>query len=85
MEFAVKILIALGVIRLLRKSLETTDRIPEWDKVLSKIWIPSIILLVIENVTPVKFFSDWYWKIIYLLIFFKFFNFRIINFFVQAF
>jgi len=70
MEFAISILIAFGVIRLVRKSLQTAERIPQWDAVLARIWMPSLVLLVIETVTSSNFFGNWYREAIYLIILF---------------
>jgi signal transduction histidine kinase len=70
MEFILKIAAASGIIKLLRKSLDTAERLPQWDKVLSKIWAVSLVLLFIEYITHTGLLNAVYWKFIYLILLF---------------
>lgn len=68
MEFVVDILIATGLIHLLRKTLETAQRIPDWDRILSKIWLVSIVCLVLHAGFSLEWVDGFYWRGIYLMI-----------------
>lgn len=59
--------IVIGVTHWLRTSLETARRIPEWDTVLSKVWLGSFIFFGLSNIPALSFIGDWYGKIIFLL------------------
>jgi two-component system, NtrC family, sensor kinase len=74
--FAINILIAVGLIRLLRKSADTAQRLPQWDAILSKVWMVSLILLVIESAFSWTFISDWYFKGVYLIILYTVYQLR---------
>ncbi len=68
MELLPLILISIPVIYAIRKSLETPVRLPVWDKVLSKVWIGSIMLFVVAQISWFRFVGDWYGELIYLLL-----------------
>lgn len=68
MELAPLILISIPVIYAIRKSLETPVRLPGWDKVLSKVWVGSIVLFVLAQISPFRFIGDWYGKLIYMIL-----------------
>ena len=68
MELVPLILMASGVIQATRKMLETSVRLPEWDKVLSKVWIGSILYFLLAQIPALDFIRDWYGEIIYLIL-----------------
>ncbi len=68
MELVPLILMASGVIQATRKILETSVRLPEWDKVLSKVWIGSILYFLLALIPALDFIGDWYGEIIYLIL-----------------
>jgi signal transduction histidine kinase len=68
MELAPGILLAVGVIHLVRKTLDTPRLVPEWDKVLSKVWLGSIVFFVLTLIPFLSFLKDWYGRVIYLFL-----------------
>ncbi len=68
MELAPGILLAVGVIHLVRKTLDTPRLVPEWDKVLSKVWLGSIAFFVLTLIPFLSFLKDWYGRAIYLFL-----------------
>ncbi len=68
MDLAALILIAIPVIHAVRKSLETNVRLPEWDKILSKIWVVSIALFILAQMPYMGFIGNWYGKLIYAVL-----------------
>ncbi|TNE52546.1 MAG: histidine kinase [Bacteroidetes bacterium] len=69
MNLIPEIFIAIGVVHLARKSLETAERLPEWDKyLLSKVWMGSIAFFALAHIPPLWFLADWYGGIIYLIL-----------------
>lgn len=68
MELAPAILLAVGVVHLTRKTLETAKHCPEWDRVLSKVWMVSIGLFPLALVPAFRFIGEWYDTAIYLLL-----------------
>lgn len=69
MGFTFSVLIAVWIVHEMRKSLETAERIPEWDRVLSNVWAASVVLWVVHWGFDSEFVARWYWKLIYLVIF----------------
>ncbi|MEP7266849.1 MAG: hypothetical protein ABI844_04415 [Saprospiraceae bacterium] len=69
MPLILSITIAIYVIYLLRQLLDTPKRLPVRDKVLSKVWIGSIIFLALSYYPPLSFIGSWYDKLIYLIAF----------------
>ena len=67
MNLAVLIAIVIGVTFWARKSLETASRLPEWDIVLSKLWLGSIAYFGLAQIPALQFLEDWYGKIIYII------------------
>lgn len=67
MDLIVLVGIVIGVTQWLRKSLETAISVPEWDKVLSKVWIGSLIYFGLSRIPFLRFISDWYGIIIFLI------------------
>ena len=67
MELIVLVPIIIAVTYWLRKSLETPIRVPEWDKVLSKIWLGSIVYFGLSLIPFLGFLGNWYGKIIFLI------------------
>lgn len=61
-------LFANGVIFGARKSLETAERLPLWDRVLSKVWMGSIIYFLLAQLPWLHFLAGWYGGIIYLIL-----------------
>lgn len=68
MELAPGILLAVGVIHLVRKTLDTARLVPEWDKVLSKVWLASIVYFVLTLLPFLGFLKAWYGRLIYILL-----------------
>ncbi|MEO6760499.1 MAG: histidine kinase dimerization/phospho-acceptor domain-containing protein, partial [Saprospiraceae bacterium] len=69
MELAVQVLLFAGVIHLFRKSLGTAERLPEWDQVLSRVWMAGILLVIIAEIFHLRFIKDWYSNLIYVILF----------------
>ncbi len=67
MNLAILIAIVIGVTYWVRKSLETASRLPEWDIVLSKLWLGSILYFGLAQIPALNFLSDWYGKIVYII------------------
>ncbi len=68
MELLPAILLSVFVVHMTRKTLETANWVPQWDKMLSKVWLGSIGLLVIGQLPPLDFLHDWYVELIYWLL-----------------
>lgn len=68
MELIPLIFISIPVVYAIRKTLETPVRLPEWDKVLSKVWMGSIIFFGVSQIPFLRFIGDWYGELIYLLL-----------------
>jgi signal transduction histidine kinase len=80
MELLPVMLMANGVIQGMRKSLETAQRLPEWDKkVLSKVWIGSIFYFALVQIPPFRFLEEWFGEIIYLILLFTVYQLRDYN------
>lgn len=62
------IAIAIPVIHMIRKTLETSKWVPEWDKVLSKIWAVSLVFIVLARIPGFGFIDDIYGPLIFLVI-----------------
>ncbi len=67
MGLAVLIAIVIAVTFWLRQSLETASRLPDWDRILSKIWLGSIVFFGLAQIPVLNFLGDWYGKIIYII------------------
>lgn len=65
MELAPAILISVGVIHLVRKSLDVQKRLPLWDKFLSKVWAGSIAFLLLAEIPGMGFLESLYPALIY--------------------
>lgn len=68
MELLPLMLFANGVIFGARKSLETAERLPLWDRVLSKVWAGSIVYFLLAQLPWLHFLAGWYGEIIYLIL-----------------
>jgi two-component system NtrC family sensor kinase len=68
MELVPLILMGNGVILAARKILETAARLPEWDRVLSKVWVGSILFFLLVQIPWFHFIQEWFGEIIYLLL-----------------
>ena len=68
MELVPLMFFANGVIYGARKSLETAERLPLWDRVLSKVWAGSIVYLLLAQLPWLHFLGNWYGEIIYLIL-----------------
>ncbi|MEQ1743882.1 MAG: ATP-binding protein [Saprospiraceae bacterium] len=68
MELVPIILFGNAVIHVTRKILETSVRLPEWDKVLSKVWVGSILYFLLALIPWLHFIDEWFGEIIYLLL-----------------
>jgi len=69
MELSMVVLISAGITQLVRKSLDTAQRLPEWDKILFRFWMVGAVLLIIAAVFRLHFVGYWYSKVIYVLLF----------------
>lgn len=76
MELAPAILLAIGVLHLVRKTLDTARLLPEWDWVLSKVWLASIVYFILAFVPFLGFLKNWYDNLFYLLLLFTTFLLR---------
>lgn len=61
-------LMSNGVIHGARKSLQTAERLPLWDRVLSKVWAGSIVYFLLAQLPWLHFLHDWYGWIIYFIL-----------------
>lgn len=68
MELVPLMLMSNGVIYGARKSLQTAERLPLWDRVLSKVWAGSIVYFLLAQLPWMHFLHDWYGGIIYLIL-----------------
>lgn len=68
MDLVPLIFISIPVIYAIRKSLETPLRLPEWDKVLSKVWAGSIVIFVLAQIPFLGFIGNWYGWLIYIIL-----------------
>jgi signal transduction histidine kinase len=64
-------LIVIGIygIHVLRKLLETKERLANWDKILSNMWIVSLAFIGMSFYPPLKFLVDWYPELLYVIVF----------------
>ena len=69
MELAVLVLASAGVIQVFRKSLETAQKLPTWDKILAKVWIGGLVLFILAEAFQLGFIKELYGKVVYLLLF----------------
>ncbi len=69
MELIPLIALAIYGVSALRKSMDTANQLPIWDKVLSKVWIGSIVFFGVSLVPALGFIGSWYIKLIYLIFF----------------
>ena len=67
MKLIVLVAIVIAVTYWLRKSLETAVRVPKWDKVLSNVWLGSLVYFGLSQIPTLGFLGDWYGKIIFLI------------------
>mgnify|MGYP001440970827 CR=1 FL=1 len=61
--------ISIVLIFKLRKAFETAKQFPNWDKVLSKVWLVSILFLMALNIPAFRFINKWYDELIYIIFF----------------
>jgi len=63
------IAVAIYGIQVLRKLLETAERLPLWDKFLSKVWIVSVLFIGMSFYPPLNVVVEWYPKLLYVIVF----------------
>lgn len=68
MDLVLDIMFSTGVIHLTRRTLETSKYCPEWDTVLSKVWMGSIGYFLLALVPWFHFLKDWYGNLIFLVL-----------------
>ncbi len=68
MELIPLIIACSGVIHIIRKTLDTQTRLPDWDRFLSKVWLGSIVYFGLAQLYPFKFLEHWYGELIYAII-----------------
>ncbi len=68
MELIPLMLMLNGAVHVIRKSLETSMRLPEWDRVLSKVWLGSAVLFGISQIPGFRWLGDIYGELIYILV-----------------
>ncbi len=62
------IAISIPVVHMIRKTLETSKWVPEWDKVLSRIWMVAIVFFAFAQISVFRFVADLYGPLIFLVI-----------------
>jgi two-component system, NtrC family, sensor kinase len=67
-DIFMKTLITAGVMKFLRDYLETSVRMPEWDRYLKYAWVAAIPLLGIANILSMNFISDKYYYLILFIV-----------------
>jgi len=67
-ELLPQIAITIVVVQILRKRLNTAKLVPDWDKVLSKIWIGSIAWFLLTFIPFLEFLSALFAEVIFLII-----------------
>ena len=60
MELIFSISFGILVVIFIRRSLETSLRLPLWDKFLSKFWLISIVYFLVTLIPKLSFLKDWY-------------------------
>jgi len=68
MEMIPFIAISIPVVHMIRKTLETSKWVPEWDKVLSKVWMIAIVFFALSQISVFRFVADLYGPLIFLVI-----------------
>jgi len=63
------IAVAIYGIQVLRKLLETAERLPLWDKFLSKVWMVSVLFIGMSFYPPLNVVVEWYPKLLYVIVF----------------
>ena len=61
-----KTLITAGVMKFLRNYLETSVRLPQWDKVLKYAWVGTLILMCFVSAFSIKFIDNQYYYFLLL-------------------
>jgi len=69
MDFILAVLCFAGVIQVLRKSLGTAQRLPQWDKLLAHVWIVGAVLYVLSEVFDLGNIKPWYTRFILAVLF----------------
>ncbi len=60
--------IAIPFIHMIRRTLETSKWLPEWDKLLSRFWMISIVFIGLVQVPWLKFIGELYEQIVFLIV-----------------
>lgn len=55
----------IGGIHVMRKTLDTNRYLPEWDRILSRLWLPSLILFGLTRIPFLEFLEQWYGPVMY--------------------
>ncbi len=76
MELIPIIAIAIYGISALRKSLDTANQLPVWDRFLSKVWMGSIVFFGLSLIPALALIGDWYIKLVYIIVFITLFLLR---------
>jgi two-component system, NtrC family, sensor kinase len=68
MDLIPLIAIAIPVVHMIRKTLETSRWLPEWDKLLSKFWMLSMIFFFLAQIPGFRFIEYGYGPLIFLIL-----------------
>ena len=68
MELISLIALSVAAIHIVRKTLDTPKRLPEWDRILSRVWMGSIVWFGIAQIPPFRFIGGWYGNLIFFII-----------------
>jgi signal transduction histidine kinase len=70
MEIGLIFTIALAIygVHVMRKSLDTANRLPVWDKVLSKVWLGSIVYFGLALIPALHILQAFYTEVFYLVV-----------------
>lgn len=70
MELLPSIGFFVGAIHVIRKTLETGRHLPEWDRILSRLWMPSLVVFGLAQLPFLRFLEHWYEPLMYLVLLF---------------
>lgn len=51
----------------MRKTLDTSRYLPEWDRILSRLWLPSLLIFGLTQLPFLRFIEHWYGPVMYMV------------------
>ncbi len=62
------LLIGIAMVQVARKTLDTPKLLPDWDQVLSKVWVGAVVFFLVSLIPPFGFVKEWGGRLIYSLL-----------------